>query len=521
MNDKLDLKKRHKLNKDSNKLGMILIVSALLILMVLATVIYWYNHTQNLKQLDEDQFSELSEMERSIQTMMKYSYNNLEVISVMDLTKQVLINPSGSNKKWMQDTMLKTSEAVGIYQQMRVLDTNGHEIIRVDKFSDEHAFLVEDNLLQDKSDRYYVKDTLNLTSGSLYMSPFDLNIENGVVEVPYNPVIRLGKRVLDSDNELIGLTIFNLLGQEILDVFDEKKIHYEDEIYMLNTDGYYVYHEDIDKVFGFMFENKQDIGFFSDFDEIWNGILDDETVFKRDGERFYSRKFNLLDNVGESNPDNTFYLIMRVPYESVVAIDGDLRISLLVALIILAALMSVTGWELGKQITHNKQYQSRLIDIAMKDELTGLYNRRMVYDRLIEEISLVRRHHLSLAVVFIDVNSLKEVNDNYGHIIGDKMIISAGESLVSSVREYDIVSRLGGDEFLVVLIDCKEEDVNNIMERASEKFKASGIIAIDKEWSMSHGIAHLEKGDTPDILVSRADKKMYENKVKYKKSRNN
>ncbi|MBI9012368.1 MAG: GGDEF domain-containing protein [Clostridiales bacterium] len=517
MNDKTDLNNRRQLNKDSNKLGTIFIVSGLFVLIVIASVIYWYNHTQNIKHLDEDQFGEMSEMIRSIQTMMKYSYNNLEVISVMDLTKQVLNNPSESNKKWLQDTILKTSETVGIYQQMRVLDTTGQEIVRIDKTSEEHAFLIEDDLLQDKSDRYYVKDTLNLTPGSLYMSPFDLNTENGVIEVPYNPVIRLGKKVFDSNNDLIGLSICNLLGQEILDEIDEKKIHYEDTIYMLNSEGYYIYNDDIDKTFGFMFEDKKEVGFFSDFETIWNGLLEGETLFKRDDERFYSMKFSLLENVGESNINNTFYMIMRVPEESVMAINTDLRMSLLIALILLAVFISVLGWELGKQITHNRQYKSKLIDIAMKDELTGLYNRRMVYDRLIEEIALARRHHLSLVVVFLDVNSLKEVNDNYGHIMGDKMIISAGESLVNSVREYDVVSRLGGDEFLVVLIDCTEDDVVNIMKRASEKFKIHGLNAIEKEWSMSYGISVLENGDTPDILVSRADKKMYENKSNFKK----
>lgn len=514
---KKKLKTISKLHNDSNKLGMIFIVSGLFILLVIATLIYWYNHTQNLKQLDEAQFSELSEMERSIQTMMKYSYNNLEVISVMDLTKDVLNNPSQSNKKWMQDTMLKTSETVGLYQQMRILDTTGHEIIRIDKIYEEHAFIVEDDLLQDKSDRYYVKDTLNLTSGSLYMSPFDLNIENGIIEVPYNPVIRLGKKILDSDGKLIGLSIYNLLGQELLDIIDEKKIHDEDIIYLINSDGYYIYHDDIDKTFAFMFDNKKEVGFFSDYEKIWNGLQEGETLFKNDGERFYSMKFNLLNNIGESNANNTFYMIMRVPEEAIVAMDDDLRMSLLVALILLVVFMSILGWELGKQITHNRQYKSRLIDIAMKDELTGLYNRRMVYDRLIEEMALAKRHHLSLVVVFIDVNSLKAVNDNYGHIMGDKMIISAGESLVHSVREYDIVSRLGGDEFLVLLIDCTEDDVIDIMKRASDKFKICGLNAVDEEWSLSYGISTLEKGDTPDILVSRADKKMYENKSNYKK----
>jgi len=519
MSEKLDLVTKRRLNKESIKLGLILTISGLIILIVLATVIYWYNHIQNIKRLDEDQISELSEMKRSIQTMMTYSYESLFVISEMDLTKQILTNPSQNTTKWMQDTMLKTSDTVGIYQQMRILDMNGHEVIRVDKKPEEHAFLVEDNLLQDKSDRYYVKGTLDLTTDSLYMSPFDLNVENGVVEVPYNPVVRFGKKVMDSNGEMIGLSIVNLVGQKMLNLIDENKVHDEDMVYMLNADGYYIYHDDNDKTFGFMFEDKQDVGFLSDFDEIWNEIQTGETVFSRDGERFYSMKLNLIDSVSKSNKNNTFYLIMRVPAESVKSVDHELRVSLQIALLILVVLTSVIGWELGTQVTHNRQYKSMLIDIAMKDELTGLYNRRMVYDRLNGEIALVKRRHLSLSVVFIDVNSLKQVNDTYGHIMGDKMIISAGESLTNSVREYDIVSRLGGDEFLVVLIDCTEDDINNIMKRALDKFKVAGLNEINKEWSMSYGISTLKEDDTPDTLVSRADQRMYENKIKYKKTK--
>lgn len=519
MNEKFDLVTKRRLNKESIKLGLILTVSGLIILIVLATIIFWYNHVQNIKRLDEEQFSELSEMTRSIHTMMNYSYESLLIMSEMELTKQNLIEPSQNTRKWLQDTMIKTSDTIRIYQQMRLLDMNGHEVIRVDKKPKEHAFLVEDHLLQDKSDRYYVKRTKSLTSDTLYMSPFDLNIENGVVEVPYNPVIRFGKKIVDFGGEMIGLSIFNLVGQEMLNLIDEKKIHDEDMVYMLNADGYYIYHDDIDKTFGFMFEDKQDVGFFSDFDEIWNEIQTGETVFSRDGERFYSMKLHLIDRVSISNDNNTFYLIMRVPVESVKKIDRELRVSLRISLLILVVLTSVIGWELGTQITHNRQYKSMLIDIAMKDELTGLYNRRMVYERLNGEIALAKRRQLDLSVVFIDVNSLKLVNDTYGHIIGDKMIISAGESLTNSVREYDIVSRLGGDEFLVVLIDCTENDIHNIMKRALDKFSIAGLNEINEEWSMSYGISTLKEDDTPDTLVSRADERMYENKVKHKKSK--
>ncbi len=167
-----------------------------------------------------------------------------------------------------------------------------------------------------------------------------------------------------------------------------------------------------------------------------------------------------------------------------------------------------------EDVTEKKKSQEMIWRQANFDMLTGLPNRFMFFDRLKEEIKKAHRGGFSLALLFIDLDRFKEVNDTLGHQTGDKLLVEAASRISSCIREADTVSRFGGDEFTVILshvhaADHIEEVAQNILERLSSPF----VLGADQESvfvSASIGITvYPADGQDADRLLRNADQSMY------------
>lgn len=163
-------------------------------------------------------------------------------------------------------------------------------------------------------------------------------------------------------------------------------------------------------------------------------------------------------------------------------------------------------------ITERKQMEKKLLYAAGHDALTDLPNRTLILDRLQSALSLAEREQSSLAVMFIDIDGFKEVNDQQGHGIGDKLLQSIAERLKKSVRKSDTVGRLGGDEFLLVFNKTHNAtNVQNIAEKLrtiiAKPFEIDGL---NLQVFASIGIAsYPEHGNHPLDLVQYSDQAMY------------
>lgn len=172
-----------------------------------------------------------------------------------------------------------------------------------------------------------------------------------------------------------------------------------------------------------------------------------------------------------------------------------------------------TVWDgVAIDITEKKLSEEQIWRQANFDALTGLPNRRMFYDGLEHEIKKAQRNGATFAVFFIDLDRFKEVNDTLGHILGDKLLQIAAQRLCSCVRDSDIISRLGGDEFMVILADLEnveavERIAQSILSRMSEPFPLNGE---QSYVSASIGIT-LYPADASDAeqLIKNADQAMY------------
>ena len=183
----------------------------------------------------------------------------------------------------------------------------------------------------------------------------------------------------------------------------------------------------------------------------------------------------------------------------------------------------VVGWltlrqlsRISRQIEHQfaelEISRAALKQEASHDSLTGLANRRLFYDRLQQAIRHARRYNGRVGVLFLDLDRFKEINDSYGHHVGDAVLTEVARRLCRSVRESDSIARLGGDEFVVLLDnvcgreDCLAAAIN--IERALAEDTSFYGLAVDITASIGQALFP-DDGDNEDALIRAADAAMY------------
>lgn len=165
-----------------------------------------------------------------------------------------------------------------------------------------------------------------------------------------------------------------------------------------------------------------------------------------------------------------------------------------------------------QDITRRKEAEERIRELAYYDSLTGLPNRSLFNDRLEQVLAQVRRHDGRFALMFLDLDRFKGVNDTLGHAVGDAMLCEAARRLSSCLRENDTVARLGGDEFVIILSDYRDDSnlpkiADKILQAMSRPFDL-GVREVFG--STSIGIAlYPDDGTTAADLLRRADMAMY------------
>ena len=175
-------------------------------------------------------------------------------------------------------------------------------------------------------------------------------------------------------------------------------------------------------------------------------------------------------------------------------------------------LPSIVGTLLGLLISKIRVLSYKLEQVASTDMLTGLFNRRWLYDHTFQEFENTKRHNLKLSVVLFDIDRFKEINDKFGHATGDAALKELAGILEASGRVSDTYVRWGGEEFISVY---PFTDLNGAFIKAEslrqeiEKFHFSSI----EKMTCSFGVAEIRNTDrTIDDVISRADKALYQAK---------
>jgi diguanylate cyclase (GGDEF)-like protein len=147
--------------------------------------------------------------------------------------------------------------------------------------------------------------------------------------------------------------------------------------------------------------------------------------------------------------------------------------------------------------------------LAETDGLTGLYNQRFFQETLRREVTRAHRYQRKLTLIVFDLDDFKSINDQVGHLAGDRVLAQAADRLREAVRSVDVASRIGGDEFAVIMPESTAEDGEQLFRRVHNSMRGTALGPDEQRLRLSGGIAELLHGDTPASLFERADAALY------------
>ncbi len=240
-----------------NKLILTTVLVALLALIIMSAYAVWVTSSALSKQASREQAVELDSLRQGITGFLAGLEQDVIFLSQSQTLAQYLnaINESDDPQAVAQkrEAVLKEflafSQARKVYDQVRFLDAKGNEVVRVNTDSEGKSYVVPHKNLQNKAGRYYFTDSMAVAPGSIFVSPLDLNVEQGQVEIlpdgSNKPVIRYGTPVI-LDGEVVGVIVTNVLAKNFLSLLQNS----DSVVFLVDEDGYYLYHPDEEKRWG-------------------------------------------------------------------------------------------------------------------------------------------------------------------------------------------------------------------------------------------------------------------------------
>ena len=452
------------------------------------------------------------------------------------------------------------------YFQARFISAqhNGIELVRVDRDGD--SLKVISGLdLQEKHHYPYVYKTLKLAEGQVHFSRIFINREKGAHAGLKQPTLQVATPVVGDDGNALGVIVINVDLNRLFGLL-KTDLGNEHQLYLANKTGDYLIHPDSAMTFGFDYGRRflvQEA--FRPVAAIVDEVADTAMVHTVSAKQHEDVIGGFARITFGELPEHSFVIIgLTVPLDNVLEETDALArnsgrivigfsllaivLSIVVALIFVRPLKRLVAAvqrfsetreltpvpvhgkdELGTLARSISQMQEHILahlnDLNLRNEdmehrarhdaLTGAPNREMFFDLLQFSIVNARRNGLQLAVLFIDIDHFKHINDTSGHAAGDAVLIAAVQRLKATIRESDTVARLGGDEFIVMI-----QPVDDPQQLAVIAQKLTDALQEPIEFegqslhiSASIGVSIFPKdGESAEELLHNADAAMYHSK---------
>ncbi len=279
----------------------VFILSALLL-----SVVFWFIYHKDVQKqqmaLKLKETSRLNTQKEVINSYLQAIAVDVLIVSKHYGLRMILDNSETHYLQPLAEEFLWFSKIKKIYDQVRFLDDQGMEILRVN-FNDDAPSVVPREQLQPKASRYYFKDAFQLEEGEVFVSPFDLNIEHGALEIPIKPMIRFATPVFDSSGRKRGIVLLNYLGADLLKTLEATADHMTGKVILLNSDGYYLRSPNSDDEWGFMYESKKDKTFAKTHPEVWQKLSKAESGQFAEADGIYS--FTTIRPISEAQVSST------------------------------------------------------------------------------------------------------------------------------------------------------------------------------------------------------------------------
>ncbi|MAX50921.1 MAG: diguanylate cyclase [Methylophaga sp.] len=326
--------------------------------------------------------------------------------------------------------------------------------------------------------------------------PYLINIDRDTAE-PNRLSIFVNYRVLDKKGKFIGVIGVGLSLLVVEELIENYQQRYGREIYFIDRQGQVMlqsskYSKELH------IQNKEGL------DKVFTRILTTPSS---------SFSFNTVNGStiylnSRLVPEFDWYLIVeQVNDPSTEKVENALILNLMVSFAISLIVLFILHLA-------SRGYQGRLETMATKDKLTGAINRQVFDSFFTQAVARGKRHQEALSLVLIDIDHFKQVNDNHGHQYGDYVLTAVAGIMRQQVREEDVVCRWGGEEFVLMLQDCNQNQAiklaNNIREAiAQHVFEYNGK---KRQITVSAGVAEYQQQETMSQLIARADVSLYQAK---------
>jgi diguanylate cyclase (GGDEF)-like protein len=456
---------------------------------------------------------------------------DLRYLSAQDALKRLIQHGSSEALAQFTHDALAFSDAARIYDQIRWIDEQGQERVRIDRV-DGAAVAIPQAQLQNKKDRYFFTDTMALDPGEVFVSPLDLNIEQGTLQIPYKPMLRFATPVADASGNRRGILILNYLGKIMLDEFAAASIGLSDDIMLLNAEGYWLKGKNPDDEWGFMLNRP--ITFAGRYPDVWlrirrseqgqwqapSGLWTWRSVYPLQSGTVSSTGTAAAAGPSEARVTSQGYVwkvVSHVSNDQLAALGARTTSRYAWIGATLLALLAVLSWLLAIALDEQSRARRLLERLATTDGLTGLANRRFFIDQVKQYWgSYQRRPDVPVGVLMMDLDHFKSVNDTHGHAAGDMVLQQFGRILRKSLRQTDIAGRIGGEEFCVLLRGSEVEGARIYAERVRRELEAEQIMIGEARLAVTVSIgasAFMPDDSIPTAAMQRADAALYRAKA--------
>ncbi|MGE4319248.1 MAG: sensor domain-containing diguanylate cyclase [Deferribacterales bacterium] len=404
------------------------------------------------------------------------------------------------------------------YDQLRYLDSTGQELVRIN-YKSGIPYIVSQDDLQNKSKRYYFTGAISMDRNDVYISPIDLNMENGVLEMPFKPMMRFAAQVRDSHYDIKGVFVINYSVNEMFSRLKQLSTGSPGNIMLLNGDGYWLLSNVEDDQWGFMLSERDSRLFPNDYLNEWEKMKEaDCGQFLTDKGLFTYQRLYILKNgsvsTSLSNDNKLIYhysivVLKHIPTAVMDKIQKAKIISTLEIISVIFILSCIPAWFIARLYTR-KKLNREIIDISSKyDALTKLPNSASFQSAMPEAIKNAEKYRHAFAVMIISMDNYSHIVDTFGKKAGDNLVISLTDRIGEKLNERTYMARIKEDTFAVIVHDIKssgnaEQTAAAIIQTAEV---TNAVYGKESKTSLSIGISiYPESGYESSELTAKAEK---------------
>ena len=551
----------------ATKLALVLILVGMAAAAVTGFFVYDISRDLLVESAKNRLLTSTQSLGRRLVSARQETVRHLQTIAGHPLAQTVLSDSNPHSREQLAIFFRLIMETHPGYEQIRLIsaDNHGLELIRFDR-KNHVLHRIPPDELQEKGHYSYVSETLQLPAHTAYMSRISGRQEPAVDTGWGKPSMHVAMPVIATSGKAIGVVVITLDVNHTFSTLTED-LPREFELYLANGRGDILIHPDQQRTFGFDTGRRTLIQEeFPSTQPLFAG-KNDPVLFEtaRNGGTKPMVAAFVRQGIELASEDDWLYLGLTQPLADVLAESQQLKLSISHSMLILLPVCLLVGILLARLISRPidrlteasqrfasgetvgqlplmrkdeigdlarsfQQMQNRISEqllalqknkieleqLVRHDPLTGLPKRRLLHERLDHAIALSRRGSTGIALLFVDLDDFKGINDTLGHDAGDTVLITVAQRLLDKVRVTDTVARLGGDEFVVLLVGTPHQEAvsaiaTSIVESIGEDIPLEGQIL---NVSASIGISfYPDNGLTAAELLASADKAMYRVKI--------